>query len=135
MNNKKIKNDLNHQAIGAIRYIGLKAIQEAKGGHVGMTISAAPITYTLFTKFIKLNPRDGKWINRDRFVLSGGHGSMSLYPIFYFSHLLTLDDIKKFKTEDSKTPGHSIMLVGRTETGAPIYSYSSGRSLKEDMHN
>lgn len=106
MNNKKTKNDLNHKAIGAIRYIGLKAIQEAKGGHVGMTISAAPITYTLFTKFIKLNPQDGKWINRDRFVLSGGHGSMSLYPIFYFANLLTLDDIKKFKTEDSKTPGH-----------------------------
>ncbi len=106
MNNKKTKNDLNHQAIGAIRYIGLKAIQEAKGGHVGMTISAAPITYTLFTKFIKLNPENGKWINRDRFVLSGGHGSMSLYPIFYFANLLTLDDIKKFKTEDSKTPGH-----------------------------
>lgn len=106
MNNKKTKNDLNHQAIGAIRYIGLKAIQEAKGGHVGMTISAAPITYILFTKFIKLNPENGKWINRDRFVLSGGHGSMSLYPIFYFANLLTLDDIKKFKTGDSKTPGH-----------------------------
>ncbi len=106
MNNKKTKNDLNHKAIGAIRYIGLKAIQEAKGGHVGMTISAAPITYTLFTKFIKVNPKNGKWINRDRFVLSGGHGSMSLYPIFYFANLLTLDDIKKFKTEDSKTPGH-----------------------------
>lgn len=106
MNNKKIKNDLNHQTIGAIRYIGLKAIQEAKGGHVGMTISAAPITYILFTKFIKINPENGKWINRDRFVLSGGHGSMSLYPIFYFANLLTLDDIKKFKTEDSKTPGH-----------------------------
>lgn len=106
MNNKKTKNDLNHQAIGAIRYIGLKAIQEAKGGHVGMTISATPITYTLFTKFIKINPENGKWINRDRFVLSGGHGSMSLYPIFYFANLLTLDDIKKFKTEDSKTPGH-----------------------------
>ncbi len=106
MNNKKIKNDLNHQAIGAIRYIGLKAIQEAKGGHVGMAISAAPITYILFTKFIKINPENGKWINRDRFVLSGGHGSMSLYPIFYFANLLTLDDIKKFKTEDSKTPGH-----------------------------
>lgn len=106
MNNKKTKNDLNHQAIGAIRYIGLKAIQEAKGGHVGMTISAAPITYILFTKFIKINSENGKWINRDRFVLSGGHGSMSLYPIFYFTNLLTLDDIKKFKTEDSKTPGH-----------------------------
>ncbi len=106
MNNKKTKNDLNHKAIGAIRYIGLKAIQEAKGGHVGMTISAAPITYILFTKFIKINPENGKWINRDRFVLSGGHGSMSLYPIFYFANLLTLDDIKKFKTEDSKTPGH-----------------------------
>lgn len=101
-----IKNNLEKEAIGAIRYIGLKAIQEAKGGHVGMAISAAPITYTLFTKFIKLNPHDGKWINRDRFILSGGHGSMSLYPIFYFAGLYSLDDIKNFKVENSKTPGH-----------------------------
>lgn len=101
-----IKNSFDAKAVGAIRYIGLKAIQAAKGGHVGMTISAAPITYTLFTKFIKINPNDSKWINRDRFVLSGGHGSMSLYPIFYLAGILDQKDIEAFKTENSKTPGH-----------------------------
>lgn len=101
-----IRNEFDRKAIGAIRYIGLKAIQIAKGGHVGMTISAAPITYTLFTKFININPNDGKWINRDRFVLSGGHGSMSLYPIFYLAGLFNKKDIENFKIENSKTPGH-----------------------------
>ncbi|MBD5423140.1 MAG: transketolase [Mycoplasma sp.] len=101
-----IKSEFDKKAIGAIRYIGLKAIQCAKGGHIGMTISAAPITYTLFTKFIKINPKDGKWINRDRFVLSGGHGSMSMYPIFYLSGIYNRKDIENFKVENSKTPGH-----------------------------
>lgn len=96
----------NKKAINAMRYIGLKSIQCAKGGHVGMTISAAPITYTLYTKFININPQNGKWLSRDRFVLSGGHGSMSVYPIFYFSGLLTKEDLMNFKTENSKTPGH-----------------------------
>lgn len=101
-----IKNDFDKKAVGAIRYIGLKAIQIAGGGHVGMAISAAPITYTLFTKFIKINPHDGKWINRDRFVLSGGHGSMCLYPIFYLSGIFSKKDIEGFKTKNSRTPGH-----------------------------
>lgn len=101
-----IKNEFDKKAIGAMRYIGLKSIQAAKGGHVGMTISAAPITYTLFTRFIKINPNDGKWINRDRFVLSGGHGSMSLYPIFYLSGIYSQKDMENFKVKGSKTPGH-----------------------------
>lgn len=92
--------------VNAMRYFGLKSIQEAKGGHVGMTISAAPITYTLFTKFINLNNKDGKWINRDRFVLSGGHGSMSVYPILHFAGLLEKQELKNFKKDGSKTPGH-----------------------------
>ena len=98
--------EFDQKAINAMRYIGLKAIQAAKGGHVGMTISAAPITYTLYTRFININPQDGKWINRDRFILSAGHGSMSIYPIFYFAGLLSQQDLKDFKTEDCKTPGH-----------------------------
>ncbi|MGL6125262.1 MAG: transketolase [Metamycoplasmataceae bacterium] len=92
--------------VNAMRYFGLKSIQEAKGGHVGMTMSAAPITYTLFTKFININSNDGKWINRDRFVLSAGHGSMSVYPILHFSGLLGKDELKNFKKDNSKTPGH-----------------------------
>lgn len=98
--------EFDQKAINAIRYIGLKAIQTAKGGHVGMTISAAPITYTLYTKFVNINPNHGKWINRDRVVLSAGHGSMSLYPILYFAGLLSQADLQAFKTEGSKTPGH-----------------------------
>ena len=92
--------------INAMRYFGLKSIEAAKGGHVGMTISAAPITYTLFTKFININSQDGKWINRDRFVLSGGHGSMSVYPILHFSGLLNKKELQHFKQDSSKTPGH-----------------------------
>ncbi len=92
--------------INAMRYFGLKSIQEAKGGHVGMTMSAAPITYTLFTKFINLNPKNAKWINRDRFVLSGGHGSMAVYPILHFAGLLKKQELKDFKRDGSKTPGH-----------------------------
>lgn len=100
------RDKFENRAIGAIRYLGLKSIQQAKGGHVGMTISAAPITYTLFTKFININPENGKWIGRDRFVLSGGHGSMCLYPIFYLSGIYDKQDLINFKTKDSKTPGH-----------------------------
>lgn len=92
--------------INAMRYFGLKSIQSAKGGHVGMTMSAAPITYTLFTKFININKKDGKWINRDRFVLSGGHGSMSVYPILHFAGLLKKEELVNFKTQGSQTPGH-----------------------------
>lgn len=92
--------------INAIRYLGLKSIQAAGNGHIGMTISAAPITYTLYTKFIRINPKNGKWINRDRFVLSGGHGSMSVYPILHMAGLMDLNELKNFKLEDSQTPGH-----------------------------
>ncbi|MGL5732483.1 MAG: transketolase [Metamycoplasmataceae bacterium] len=100
------KNNNEMKYVNAMRYFGLKSIQEAKGGHVGMAMSAAPITYTLFTKFINLNSKDGKWINRDRFVLSGGHGSMSVYPILHFAGLLDKQELINFKKEDSKTPGH-----------------------------
>ncbi|MGL4343309.1 MAG: transketolase [Metamycoplasmataceae bacterium] len=98
--------NIEEKCINAIRYLGLKSIQAAGGGHVGMTISASPITFTLFTKFISINSNNGKWINRDRFILSGGHGSMSVYPIFHLAGLMNLDELKNFKKENSKTPGH-----------------------------
>ncbi len=98
--------ELDKKSIGAMRYIALRSIQEAGSGHVGMAISAAPITYTLFTRFININANDGKWINRDRFVLSAGHGAMALYPIFYLSGLLSKKEMKNFKMKGSKTPGH-----------------------------
>ena len=92
--------------VNAIRSLGLQAIMQAKQGHPGMVVSAAPINYAIYTDSINIAVDNPNWINRDRFVLSAGHGSMSLYPILHFSGLLTLDDIKAFRQPLSKTPGH-----------------------------
>lgn len=83
--------------INSMRLISLHAIKKASQGHAGMSMSAAPITYTLFTKHIHLSKENPKWINRDRFILSAGHGSLSLYSIFYFAKAISLDDFKNFK--------------------------------------
>ena len=92
--------------VNAIRSLGLQAIMQAKQGHPGMVVSAAPINYAVYTDSINISIDNPNWINRDRFVLSAGHGSMSLYPILHFCGLLTLDDIKAFRQPLSKTPGH-----------------------------
>lgn len=92
--------------VNAMRALALNAIKKAGQGHTGMAMSAAPINYTIYTKFMNINSKDNKWINRDRFILSAGHGSMSLYSALHFSGLLSIDDIKKHKTEGSHTPGH-----------------------------
>lgn len=97
---------MENKNINAMRLLSLHAIKLAKQGHVGMSMSAAPLTYTLYTEHINIFKDDPKWINRDRFVLSAGHGSMSIYSVLHFAGLLSLDDIKAFKTKDSKTPGH-----------------------------
>ena len=100
-----MSNNLNYY-INAIQSMGLQAIKEAKQGHPGMTLSAACINFCIYTNFINLSRVDPNWINRDRFVLSAGHGSMSLYPILCFSGVLNIDEIKKFRQKNSLTPGH-----------------------------
>lgn len=92
--------------INDIRSLGIQAIYNAKQGHPGMAISAAPINYCVYTHFLNLSNQNPNWINRDRFVLSGGHGSMSLYPILHFAGLLSLEEIKNFRKKNSLTPGH-----------------------------
>lgn len=99
-----MSNDLKY--INAIRALGIQSIYNAKQGHPGMTISAAPLTYSIYTKNINITNIDPKWINRDRFVLSGGHGSMSLYPILHFCGVLPLEEMKNFRKQNSLTPGH-----------------------------
>ncbi len=96
----------NNKYVTAMRSIALQAIQKAGQGHTGMAISAAPINYTLFTKFINICKDNPKWINRDRFILSAGHGSMSFYSLLHFAGLLSLDEIKNHKQKGSLTPGH-----------------------------
>lgn len=98
---------MNHNKyLNAMRSIALQSILNAGQGHTGMAISAIPLVYTLYTQNININVDDGKWINRDRFVLSAGHGSMSLYSLFYLSKLIDINDIKNYRQENSKTPGH-----------------------------
>ncbi|WP_406615472.1 transketolase-like TK C-terminal-containing protein [Mycoplasmopsis hyopharyngis] len=99
-------NNLDKKAIATMRGLAIDSINMAKGGHLGMAIGAAPITYSLYTKILNLNLEQPKWINRDRFVLSAGHGSMSIYSIMNLLGILSIDDLKKHKTFGSKTPSH-----------------------------
>lgn len=94
-------------SIAAIRTLSIDAIEKANSGHPGMPMGAAPMAYTLWTKFMNHNPRNPKWFNRDRFVLSAGHGSMLLYSLLHLSgYDVTIEDIKQFRQWGSKTPGH-----------------------------
>jgi transketolase len=97
----------DEQRINAIRFLAVDAVQKANSGHPGLPMGAAAMAYTLFTRHLRFNPKDPHWLNRDRFVLSAGHGSMLLYALLYLTgYDLTLDDIKNFRQFGSKTPGH-----------------------------
>jgi len=94
-------------SITTIRTLSIDAIEKAKSGHPGMPMGAAPMAYTLWTKFMNHNPNNPSWFNRDRFVLSAGHGSMLLYSLLHLSgYDVTMEDIKQFRQWGSKTPGH-----------------------------
>lgn len=97
----------DEQRINAIRFLAVDAVQKANSGHPGMPMGAAAMAYTLWTRHFRFNPKDPDWLNRDRFVLSAGHGSMLLYALLYLTgYDVTLDDIKHFRQLGSKTPGH-----------------------------
>ncbi|MBV8147566.1 MAG: transketolase [Candidatus Eremiobacteraeota bacterium] len=97
----------DEQRINAIRFLAVDAVQKANSGHPGLPMGAAAMAYTLWTRHLRFNPKDPHWLNRDRFVLSAGHGSMLLYALLYLTgYDLTLDDIKNFRQLGSKTPGH-----------------------------
>ncbi len=94
-------------AINTIRLLSAEAIQKAKSGHPGITMGAAPLAYTLWSKHLKHNPENPSWVDRDRFVLSSGHGSMLLYSLLHlFGYGLTIEDLKNFRQFGSLTPGH-----------------------------
>lgn len=94
-------------SVTSIRTLSIDAIQKANSGHPGMPMGAAPMAYTLWTRFMNHNPKNPNWYNRDRFVLSAGHGSMLLYSLLHLSgYNVTMDDIKQFRQWGSKTPGH-----------------------------
>ena len=98
---------LDRLAINTIRVLSADAVQNANSGHPGMPMGTAAMAYTLWTRFLKHNPADPKWFDRDRFVLSAGHGSMLLYSLLHLTgYDLPLDELKRFRQWGSRTPGH-----------------------------
>ncbi len=97
----------DEKRIDAIRFLSIDAVQKANSGHPGLPLGAAAMAYALWTRHLKFNPADPKWFDRDRFVLSAGHGSMLIYSLLYLTgYDLGLDDLKNFRQLGSKTPGH-----------------------------
>lgn len=115
---------MSNLSVNAIRFLGVDAINQANSGHPGVVMGAAPMGYTLFTKQIHVNPEVPNWINRDRFVLSAGHGSMLLYALLHLSGFkdLSIEELKQFRQWGSKTPGHPEFghTVGVDATSGPL---------------
>ncbi len=115
--------NLDEQRINAIRFLAVDAVQKANSGHPGMPLGAAAMAYTIWSKHLKFNAEDPHWFDRDRFVLSAGHGSMLLYALLYLFGLgLTIEDIRNFRQLGSKTPGHpeALHTVGVEATTGPL---------------
>src|SRR5215831_9903481 len=120
--------DVDQVAVNTIRTLAIDAIQKSKSGHPGTVLGAAPTAYTLWQRFLRYDPADPGWLNRDRYVQSSGHASMLLYALIHLagikaanpsyeqvgSEAVTLDDIKTFRQEGSRCPGH------------PEYGWTSG---------
>lgn len=105
--NSNINPELDQLCINTIRTLSIDAVQKANSGHPGLPLGAAPMAYVLWTRFLRHNPTNPKWENRDRFLLSAGHGSMLLYSLLHLTgYDLSLDELKNFRQWDSKTPGH-----------------------------
>jgi len=99
--------DLDQRCINTIRMLAADAVQKAKSGHPGMPMGAAAMAYVLWTRFLRHNPANPAWPDRDRFVLSAGHGSMLLYALLHLTgYDLGLADLQQFRQWGSRTPGH-----------------------------
>ncbi|ELR98971.1 transketolase [Gloeocapsa sp. PCC 73106] len=99
---------LEELCINAIRFLAIDAVEKANSGHPGLPMGAAPMAFVLWDRFLRFNPKNPKWLNRDRFVLSAGHGCMLQYALLYLTGYdsVSLEDIKQFRQWNSKTPGH-----------------------------
>ncbi|PYO33545.1 MAG: transketolase, partial [Candidatus Rokuibacteriota bacterium] len=117
------QSSLDEQAINTIRFLSVDAVEHANSGHPGLPMGAAPMAYALWTRFLRHNPANPAWPDRDRFVLSAGHGSMLLYSLLHLTgYDLPLEQIKRFRQWGSLTPGHpeSHLTPGVEATTGPL---------------
>lgn len=116
--------NIEEMSVNAIRVLSADAVQKANSGHPGLPLGTAPVAYELFAKHMNYNPHNPDWVNRDRFVLSGGHGSMLLYSLFHLFGIgnLSLEEVKNFRQFGSLTPGHPEYghTVGVEATTGPL---------------
>jgi transketolase len=124
------QSQLDQLCINTIRCLTMDAVEKAKSGHPGMPMGAASMAYVLWTRFLRYHPRKPDWPNRDRFVLSAGHGSMLLYSLLHLTgYDMSLDDLKQFRQWGSKTPGHpeNLLATGIETTTGPLgQGFSTG---------
>jgi transketolase len=131
--------ELTQKAINTIRFLAVDAVEKANSGHPGMPMGCAPAAHVLWSKHLRFNPKEPRWANRDRFVLSAGHGSMLLYAMLHLTgYDVTMDDLKAFRQWGSKTPGHPEFhdTPGVEATTGPLgqgISNAVGIALSEKM--
>ncbi len=131
--------ELSLQAINTIRMLAVDAVEAANAGHPGMPMGAAPYAYVLWSRYLRFNPQDPQWPNRDRFILSAGHGSMLLYSLLHLAgYGLPLEELKRFRQWGSLTPGHPEygMTAGVETTTGPLgqgFSNGVGMAIAERM--
>ncbi|HSX21026.1 MAG TPA: transketolase, partial [Gammaproteobacteria bacterium] len=123
----------------ALRFLSIDAVQHAKSGHPGMPMGMADIAEVLWTEFLQHNPKNPNWVNRDRFVLSNGHGSMLLYSLLHLTgYDLSMEDLKNFRQLHSRTPGHPEVGItpGVEATTGPLgqgLAAATGMALAEAL--
>ena len=129
--------NIDNLSVNAVRTLAVDAVQKANSGHPGMPLGAAPIAYELWAHHMHHNPKNPQWLNRDRFILSAGHGSAMLYSLLHlFGYGLTIDDLKNFRQDGSLTPGHPEYrhTVGVEATTGPLgagMSFAVGMAMAE----
>ena len=131
MTQTKTRQSLQERSINAIRALTIDALEAAGSGHPGMPLGAAPVGYTLFTKFMKFNPANDRWIDRDRYIQSAGHGSMLQYSLAHLvGYDLPMEELKRYRQWKSKTPGHPEHFVtpGVEVTTGPLGQGSDGEA-------